>query len=100
MTFVFRLFKPFLQIVVFLMCPFFGALSLASNPKDGGLIDAHIHYSHDAWDVTPPTKAIALLKEAGLRKAFVSSSSDQGTQMLYALDPELIVPVLRPYRAR
>jgi len=65
-----------------------------------GLVDAHIHYSHDAWEHTPPLKAISLLREAGLIKAFVSSSSDQGTQKLYALDPELIVPVLRPYRKR
>lgn len=100
MTFVSCLFKPFLKTAVFLLCSFFCALSWASDQSYGGLIDAHIHYSHDAWDVTPPPKAIALLKEAGLRKAFVSSSSDQGTQMLYALDPELIVPVLRPYRER
>ena len=64
------------------------------------LLDAHIHYSHDAWDATPPEKAVAILREAGLKKAFVSSSSDEGTQKLYALAPELVVPVLRPYRKR
>jgi hypothetical protein len=64
------------------------------------LVDAHIHYSHDAWETWPPAKALAVLKEAGLKKAFVSSSSDEGTQKLYALDKELIVPVLRPYRRR
>lgn len=64
------------------------------------LIDTHIHYSHDAWVRLPPEKAIEVLKEAGLKKAFVSSSSDDGTQMLYTLDSELIVPVLRPYRRR
>ena len=30
----------------------------------------------------------------------VSSSSDEGTQKLYALAPDLVVPVLRPYRKR
>jgi predicted TIM-barrel fold metal-dependent hydrolase len=30
----------------------------------------------------------------------VSSSSDEGTQKLYALAPDLVVPVLRPYRSR
>jgi len=64
------------------------------------VIDAHIHYSHDAWDVTPAKKAVAILREAGLKKAFVSSSSDEGTQKLYAIAPELVVPVLRPYRKR
>lgn len=64
------------------------------------LIDAHIHYSHDAWQMLPPEKAVAVLREAGLSRAFVSSSSDDGTQKLYAIAPDLIVPVLRPYRRR
>lgn len=64
------------------------------------LIDTHIHYSHDAWDMLPPDKAVAVLRKAGLKKAFVSSSSDDGTQMLYKEAPDLIVPVLRPYRRR
>jgi hypothetical protein len=64
------------------------------------LVDAHIHYSHDAWERTPPPAAVELLRGAGLRRAFVSSSSDEGTQKLYQLAPDLIVPVLRPYRRR
>jgi hypothetical protein len=40
------------------------------------------------------------LQQAGLKKAFVSSSSDDGTQKLYKAAPDLIVPVLRPYRRR
>ena len=72
------------------------ALSAQSLP----LVDAHIHYSHDAWERLPPEKAVGILKQAGLKKAFISSSSDEGTQMLYAVDPELVVPVLRPYRRR
>ena len=64
------------------------------------VIDAHIHYSHDAWEATPAEKAVEILHEAGLKKAFVSSSGDEGTQKLYALAPELVVPVLRPYRKR
>ena len=64
------------------------------------LVDAHVHYSHDAWERTPPSQAVQLLREAGLRRAFVSSSSDEGTQKLYQVAPELVVPVLRPYRKR
>ena len=69
------------------------------------LFDAHIHYSHDAWSLVPPAHAVALLRQAGLRGAMVSSSDDQGTQMLLAEAaaaglPGLIVPVLRPYRSR
>ena len=58
------------------------------------MVDAHIHYSHDAWDMLPPDKAVAVLRQAGLALAFVSSSSDDGTQRLYAQAPDLIVPVL------
>jgi hypothetical protein len=64
------------------------------------LADAHLHYSHDAWDDLPPKDAIAVLRRAGLQKVFVSSSNDKGTQMLYAAAPDLIVPVLRPHRKR
>ena len=64
------------------------------------LFDAHIHYSHDAWALVPPKQAVALLRQAGLRGALVSSSDDQGTQMLVAEAPDLIVPELRPYRSR
>jgi hypothetical protein len=39
------------------------------------LVDAHLHYSHDAWDDLPSKDAIAVLRRAGLKKAFVSSSS-------------------------
>jgi hypothetical protein len=64
------------------------------------IFDAHIHYSHDAWDVLPPGEAVAVLRQAGVRRALVSSSNDDGTQKLYAEAPDLIVPELRPYRTR
>jgi predicted TIM-barrel fold metal-dependent hydrolase len=64
------------------------------------IFDAHLHYSHDAWERLPPKQAAALLRQAGLRAAMVSSSSDDGTQMLLAEAPDLVLPVLRPYRTR
>jgi hypothetical protein len=64
------------------------------------IVDAHIHCSHDAWTVVPPKEAVALLRKAGLRRALVSSSSDEGTQKLLAEAPNLVVPALRPYRTR
>jgi hypothetical protein len=75
-------------------------LATAGAQEQIPIIDAHIHYSHDAWDGLPPAEAIKVLRKAGLKKAFVSSSSDDGTQMLYKEAPDLIVPVLRPYRRR
>jgi len=62
--------------------------------------DTHLHYSHDAWDVYPPAEAVALLRKAGLKRALVSSSSDDGTQMLVKEAPDLVIPVLRPYSRR
>jgi len=77
---------------------------LLASPSAGAaelpIFDAHVHYSHDAWATLPPKEAVALLRRAGLKRAMVSSSSDEGTQLLYAEAPDLIVPSLRPYRTR
>ncbi len=64
------------------------------------IVDAHIHYSHDAWSVVPPAEAVALLRKAGVKRALVSSSDDDGTQKLVAEAPDIIIPELRPYRRR
>ena len=64
------------------------------------ILDAHVHYSHDAWESLPPREAIALLRKAGLKRALVSSSGDDGQQRLLAEAPELVLPSLRPYRSR
>jgi predicted TIM-barrel fold metal-dependent hydrolase len=84
---------------------FIGAATLTgglavSATESTPLFDAHIHYSHDAWEQVPPKQAVAILRKAGLRGALVSSSNDQGTQMLLAEAPDLIVAELRPYRTR
>jgi len=81
----------------------FGALlgiAAAAVAADLPIFDAHLHYSHDALDVLPTVDAIALLRQAGVRRGMVSSSDDEGTQRLYAAAPELILPELRPYRKR
>jgi len=82
-----------------------GLAALIARPSGAAesplpIFDAHLHYSHDAWERLPPKEAVALLRRAGLKAAMVSSSSDDGTQMLYAEAPDLVLPVLRPYRTR
>lgn len=68
--------------------------------NDFPIFDAHIHYSHDVWDAIAPVEAIRRLRALGVKRAMVSSSSDEGTQRLYQADPTFVVPVLRPYRKR
>ncbi len=62
------------------------------------LFDAHIHYSENTWDALSPAQAVAKLRAAGIVRALVSSSSDEGTQRLYDRAPDLVIPALRPYR--
>jgi predicted TIM-barrel fold metal-dependent hydrolase len=64
------------------------------------IFDAHLHYSHDAWNMLPPAEAVALLRKAGVRRALVSSSGDDGQQRMKALAPDLVITELRPYRSR
>ena len=84
------------------------ALSLAAVASLGSaradqelpIFDAHLHYSHDAWEVVPPQQVVEILRKAGVKRAMVSSSNNDGTKMLQDVAPQLIVPELRPYRSR
>ncbi len=63
--------KPLLLIAAWLW--------LASAPLQAAelpIFDAHVHYSHDAWENLPPKEAVAVLRKAGLKRALVSSSGD------------------------
>lgn len=64
------------------------------------IFDAHLHYSHDAWEMLSPADAVAILKNAGIKRALVSSSGDDGQQRMKALAPDLVITELRPYRSR
>ncbi len=74
--------------------------ALLAQAQELPIFDAHVHYSHDAWEVLPPKDIIALLKKAGVKRALVSSSGDDGQQRLAVLAPDMILPSLRPYRSR
>jgi hypothetical protein len=88
-----RMLRLLLPLLLLLVAPAAGAGELP-------IFDAHIHYSHDAWSTVPPAEAVALLRKAGLKRALVSSSDDEGTRKLLAEAPDLIIPELRPYRRR
>jgi Amidohydrolase len=80
------------------------ALLAASLPvradQEMPIFDAHLHYSHDAWESVPPAAFVEILRKGGIRRALVSSSNNEGTRMLQEMAPAVIVPELRPYRSR
>jgi amidohydrolase family protein len=73
---------------------------LQAQAQELPIFDAHMHYSHDAWESVPVPDVLAILRKAGVRRALISSAGDDGQQRLYAAAPELIIPELRPYRSR
>lgn len=77
--------------------------SLAPVPvarADPPLFDAHIHYSAPDREAFTPERILETLDRAGVRRALVSSTPDDGTVALWERAPDRIVPFLRPYRAR
>jgi len=77
---------------------FLGASIVEAQPLP--IFNAHLHYSHDAWELVPVPEAIAILKKAGLKRALISSANDEGQQKLYQAAPDIVIPELRPYRKR
>jgi len=77
---------------------FLAAGPLSTTAAELAIFDAHIHYSHTTWDAVPTREAVASLRQAGVRRALVSSSDDDGTQKLLAEAPDVVIPELRPYR--
>jgi hypothetical protein len=75
-------------------------LATAAVGADLPIFDAHIHFSRPDWSVYTPERALDILARAGVRRALVSSTPDDGTLKLYDLAPKTIVPFLRPYRTR
>jgi hypothetical protein len=76
------------------------AAPASTAPLDVPLFDAHVHYSAPDWSAYTPEAALAVLDRAGVRRALVSSTPDDGTLRLYERAKDRIVPFLRPYRSR
>ena len=90
----------FLLLLVGLFLVPVDTVQAENNSSQFPVFDAHIHYSHDVWDAIPPREAIRRLRAIGVKRALVSSTSDEGTQKLYEADPAFVVPALRPYRKK
>ena len=94
---------PYQITAVALQIVFASALAATNSISADSVLpisDAHLHYSHDSVEMTPPERVIEIMRKANLKLALVSSSDDNGTQLLSELAPDLIVPGLRPYRRR
>lgn len=74
------------------------AAALPAAGADLPIVDTHVHYSRNSWAPYPPDVVLGILAGAGVQKAFVSSTPDDGTVRLYEAAPDRVVPVLRPYR--
>lgn len=72
----------------------------AAQPAELPIFDTHIHYSAPDWTEYPEERILGILEKAGIRRALVSSTPDEGTVRLHRKDPKRIVPILRPYRTR
>jgi hypothetical protein len=64
------------------------------------IFDTHIHYNQPDWAVYPPEAILKIFDRAGVRRALVSSTPDDGTLRLYEKAPARIAPELRPYRSQ
>jgi Amidohydrolase len=71
-----------------------------AQPDDFPIFDTHLHFSQDAWGLFTAQEILGLMDQAGVYRALVSSTPDDGTLQLYQLAPDRIIPILRPYRTR
>jgi predicted TIM-barrel fold metal-dependent hydrolase len=86
--------RKFLACAVVLL----GTVSVAKADGILPLFDTHVHYSQPAWQAFNTDEIFKILKNAGVAKALVSSTPDDGTLKLYNLRKDVVVPSLRPYR--
>lgn len=61
------------------------------------VVDAHLHYKWNQAEVTPPEEAVAALRANGVEQAVVTGTPPELALKLYALAPDLIVPIYGPY---
>lgn len=62
------------------------------------IFDAHVHYNRTDWAAVDPQRVVKLWDQAGVARALVSSTPDDGTLRLYEAAPGRVVRFLRPYR--
>lgn len=89
--------KALITIAVLVGVGWAGTFVAGSGPE---IIDAHMHYSRPAWDEVPPGAVLEKMDKAGVSRAVVSSTPDDGTLKLHGVAPKRFAKFLRPYRTR
>jgi hypothetical protein len=74
------------------------AASPAPAAPDLPIFDLHVHYSRSHWYAYPPAQVLEKMDKAGVVKALVSSTPDDGTLKLRQAAPDRIFAGFRPYR--
>jgi hypothetical protein len=69
-----------------------------ADEKSYPIHDGHIHYDEDVWDALSPEEAIQLLLSENITRALVSATPTEGAEMIYRVNPEVVIPMLRPYK--
>lgn len=64
----------------------------------GPIHDGHIHYDEDVWAALSPEDAVQLLISQNITRALVSATPTEGAEKLYRVNPEVVIPMLRPYK--
>jgi len=91
-TFFFKFSMVFIRVFTLLLF-LYVTPSWANKLNDG-----HIHYNKDVWNDLPPKQVFGLLTENGINRAIVFSTPTAGTEKLYKLSPQRVIPFLMPYR--
>ncbi|MEN9559645.1 MAG: hypothetical protein RLZZ502_856 [Pseudomonadota bacterium] len=96
-------------VILLLLCQ---CLALARAQEKIPIFDAHLHYNVEAWDMLPPDKVVALLREHHVVGVLANSRPNAGTQKLLAYSQDrassgpsqltvlTVVPFVRVYRDR
>jgi hypothetical protein len=71
----------------------------AANDRAAVIHDGHIHYDQDVWDTLPPADALKMLRKENISRALVSATPTEGAELLYRADPDIVIPMLRPYKS-
>lgn len=77
------------------------ASGVSADVSEGvySIYDGHIHYDQDVWNILSPREAIQMLKSQNIKRALVSATPTEGAEMLYRENPEVVIPMLRPYKS-